>query len=99
EKQLREVVAGRDDLKAILPAWDRIAAAQKVIGENARAYNLLEGGGAFHSQLFGIARTLLRAAAERPKPNGERLREFGESARESLELQLLSEKPIYNDLE
>jgi hypothetical protein len=42
---------------------------------------------------------LLRAAEERPKPNGERLREFNEAARESLELQLFSEKPIYNDLE
>src|SRR5207244_6414921 len=58
-----------------------------------------EGGVAFQSQLFGIARTLLRAAAERSKPNGERLREFTDSARESLELQLFSAKPIYNDLE
>jgi len=99
EKKLRDAVRAREDLKGTLAAWDRIAAAQKVIGENARAYNLLEAGGAFHSQLFGIARTLLRAAAEKPKPNGERLREYSESARESLELQLFSEKPIYNDLE
>jgi hypothetical protein len=99
EKKLRELVAGREELKGAMPAWDRIAAAQKVIGENARVYNLLEGGAAFHSQLFGIARTLLRAAQERPKPNGERLREFTDSARESLEFQLFSEQPIYNDLE
>jgi len=42
---------------------------------------------------------LLRAAEERPKPNGERLREFNEAGRESLELALFSDKPIYNDLE
>src|SRR5438477_6041852 len=99
EKKLRENATARDDLKDALPAWDRIAAAQKVLGENARAYNLLEGAGGFRSQLFSIARTLVRAADEKPKPNGERLREFSESARQSLELQLFSEKPIYNDLE
>src|SRR5205814_9671616 len=74
-------------------------AAQKIIGEKARVYNLLEAGSAFNSELFSIARTLLRAGEERPKPNGERLREFTEAGRESLELQLFSEKPIYNDLE
>jgi hypothetical protein len=99
EKALREKIATRDDLKDALAAYDRIAAAQKVIGENARPYNLLEGGSAFNSELFGIARTLLRAGAERPKPNGERLREFNEAARESLELDLFSDKPIYADLE
>jgi len=62
-------------------------------------YNLLEAGIAFNSELFGIARTLLRAAEERPKPNGERLREFSDSGRQSLELQLFSDKPIYNDME
>ena len=99
EKTLREKIAGRDDLKDALAAYDRIAAAQKVIAENARVYNMLEGAGAFHSELFGIARTLLRNAEERSKPNGERLREFTEAGRESLELGLFSDKPIYDDLE
>src|SRR6185369_8806735 len=78
EKKLRDAVAARDDLKEALPAWDRIAAAQKVLGENARAFNLLEGAAGFRSQLFSIARTLVRAADERPKPNGERLPAFTE---------------------
>ncbi len=99
EKTLREKIAARDDLKDTLAAYDRIATAQKVIAVNARAYNMLEGGGAFHSELFSIARTLLRASEERPKPNGDRLREFNEAARESLELALFSDKPIYPDLE
>jgi len=99
EKKLRQAVAARDDLKEALPAWDRIAAAQKVLGENASAFNLLEGAAGFRSQLFSIARTLVRAADEKPKPNGERLREFTESSLPSLELQLFSEKPIYDDLE
>ena len=33
----------------------------------------------FNSKLFDIARTLVRAAEELPKPNGERLREFRDS--------------------
>ena len=99
EKALREKIAAREDLRDTLASFDRIAAAQKVIAENARPYHLIEVGAAFHSELFGIARTLLRAGTERPKPNGERLREFNEAGRESLELQLFSDKPIYPDLE
>src|SRR5437763_3636889 len=99
EQKLRDAVASRDELKDARGAWERISEAQKIIAENARVYNLLEGGMGFNSELFGIARTLLRAGEERPKPNGERLREFTEAGRESLELQLFSEKPIYNDLE
>ncbi len=99
EKKLREAVASRDDLKDARGAWERIAESQKLIAESAPIYNLLERGTAFNSELFGIARTLLRAAEERPKANGERLREFNEAGRESLELALFSDKPIYDDLE
>ena len=49
--------------------------------------------------LFGIARTLLRAAEELPKPNGERLREFGESDLDRSNSQLFSDEPIYDDFE
>ena len=99
EKELREKIAAREDLRDTLAAYDRIAAAQKVIAENARHYSLLEGGTAFNSELFGIARMLLRAGEERPKPNGDRLREFNEAGRESLELGLFSDKPVHPDLE
>jgi hypothetical protein len=99
ERQLRGKIAARPELKEALAAYDRIAAAQKVIGANTRAHYFLEEAGAFNSELFGIARTLLREAAERPKPNGERLREYHEAGRESLELRLFSPKPIYRDLE
>src|SRR5207248_1602675 len=48
---------------------------------------------------FGIARTLLRMADEDAKPNAQRLREYGEAGRASLEMQLYSDAPIYSDLE
>ncbi|MBI2949587.1 MAG: S46 family peptidase, partial [Verrucomicrobia bacterium] len=99
ERKLREAAAAHPQHKDAVTAWDRIEQAQKLIRENAPRFNFLEAGLGFNSKLFDIARTLLRAADERPKPNGERLREFVESGRESLEFQLFSEEPIYEDFE
>ncbi len=42
---------------------------------------------------------MTRAIDERAKPNGERIPEFRDSARESLELELFSTEPIYDDYE
>jgi hypothetical protein len=53
----------------------------------------------FNSQLFRIARGLVRAAGERSKPDEKRLPEYRDSARSALELALFSEAPIYDDLE
>jgi len=99
EQALRTAVAQNPNAKEVLPSWERIADAQQVIARNAQHYNLLEGAHAFNSTLFGIARTVLRAVEEKAKPNGERLREFRDSNLESLELQLFSEEPIYDDFE
>ncbi len=54
---------------------------------------------AFNSELFGKARTLVRLVEETSKPNAERLREYRQSNLESLEQELFSEAPIYDDLE
>ena len=99
EKKLRDAVEESERFKDTAVAWEKIANAQRVIGENASRYNLLEAGHGFHSELFGIARTLLRAAEEKSKPNAERLREYGDAGLDSLQFQLFSEKPIYGDLE
>jgi hypothetical protein len=99
ETKLRAKADGDESLKDARGAWDKVAAAQKVRREHARRYTMLEAGGGFNSQLFVIARTLLRAAEERAKPNSQRLREFRESNLESLELQLFSEEPLYNNYE
>ncbi len=99
EKQWRAAAAKSPQAKDILPAWDQIAEAQKMISQNALQYRLLEGGHGFYSTLFGIGRTILRAVEEQDKPSGERLREFRDSNRESLEFQLFSSEPIYEDLE
>jgi len=52
-----------------------------------------------NSDLSRIARILVRAAEEKPKPNGERLREYRDSALASLEQGLFSTAPIYKNLD
>jgi hypothetical protein len=84
---------------AALAAYRRIAVAERVIARNYLRYRYLELESGFFSDAFAIARALLRAGDERPKPNGERLREYGDAKRESLELELFSDRPIYTDLE
>jgi hypothetical protein len=99
EKALREAAAKKPELKDAAKAWDDVSAA---IDEWDRIYvdwALLENGTAFNSELFSIARALVRMADEDAKDNADRLREYRESNRESLEQQLFSEAPIYEDLE
>jgi hypothetical protein len=100
EQALRSRIDADPRLKAEFgDAWNRIERAQQVRREIAITMNVLEGGRAFNSTLFSIARTLVRLADESEKPNAERLHEFTDAARESLELELYSEAPIYDDLE
>src|SRR5205823_814917 len=54
---------------------------------------------AFNSTLFEYARRLLRHGDEMTKPNGERFPEFRDSYKESLELELFSSQPVYDDFE
>jgi hypothetical protein len=99
EERLRAAAAQSPQAHEVLPAWDRIAEAQKIIAQNALPYRLLETEHGFNSTLFDIARTILRAVEEKSKPNGERLREFRDSNLESLEFQLFSPEPLYDDFE
>jgi hypothetical protein len=99
EKRLRDFIA-KQGYKEAGQAFETIENAEKLLrGGLARDLNLLEGGQAFNSHLYGIAKTLLRASEELPKPSGERLREFGDARLDSLKFQLFSDEPIYDDLE
>jgi hypothetical protein len=102
EEKLRELVAKRAATSAGASRsspFDRIEQVEKDIAAIALRHNLLEGAVGFNSQYFGNARTLLRAAAESGKPSGERLREYRDSNRESLELSLFSDEPVYDAFE
>ncbi|PYK86161.1 MAG: serine protease, partial [Verrucomicrobia bacterium] len=109
EQKLRDAISGDPKLTSTTAAYDRIKNAQVEIAKNARVYNYFEmerrkfgvyrQPRAFYSTLFKYARLLVRAADERAKPNGERFEEFRDSAHESLELELFSTEPVYDDVE
>ena len=62
-------------------------------------YNYIENGAGFQGRLMGYARTLVRGAAEREKPNGERFREFTDGALPRIQQQLGASVPVYPELE
>jgi hypothetical protein len=79
--------------------WDEITQAMKVQQSIYPQLNYLERMRGFYSHLAQEARILVRAAAEKPKPNQQRMREFRDSNLASLEQQLFSTEPIYKSLE
>jgi Peptidase S46 len=102
EKALRDKVAADAKLKQSYgDAWEQVAASLRAYKDIYHDHFLLErrGGGAFNSELFQKARTLLRLVEESRKPNAERLREYSEAGLESLKQQLFSKAEIYPDLE
>jgi hypothetical protein len=79
--------------------WTEIAHAQIERVALAKRYNFLEGRAGYGSTLFRYARTLVRAAEERAKPNGERLREYADARLPLIEKTLLDRQPVEPDLE
>lgn len=99
EADFKARLAGKTEFSDALAAYDKISDATKTLAAQATRYALLERGDAFDCDGFRVARALLRAGDERPKPNGDRLREYSEANKASLELNLFSTKPVYTDLE
>ena len=110
EMKLRDGIAGDQKFAAAVTAYDKIKQAQEETAKILPVYHYYETARgrenatyraprAFYSTLFKYARRLLRAGDERPKPNGERFPEFRDSNKESLELDLFSTAPIYDDVE
>ncbi|MGA3212227.1 MAG: S46 family peptidase [Terriglobales bacterium] len=103
--------AGEDKLKAAVAAdpkmkqqfgdpWAEISQAMQEEKGFFLPLSLLERrpGGAM-GDMAAYARLLVRAAAERQKPNGERMREFRESNLASLEQNLFASNPVYKALD
>jgi hypothetical protein len=109
EKKLRDPMSRDAKLRSTIGAYDRIKKAQAEIAKLAQRYDYLEmerpitvgyrGPRTFYGTLFKYARLLTRAVDERAKPNGDRIPEFRDSAKESLELALFSTEPVYDDYE
>jgi hypothetical protein len=94
EQKLRAAVDKDPKLRAATgAAWNEIAAAYQKWTPSEKEYYTLEGGPRL-SDLFRIARNLVRLPVEKAKPNGERLPEYTDAALASLELRLYSPAPI-----
>ncbi len=99
EKTLRAQVAASAELRGIGDPWAEIERAGLIDRALSNDYTFMEGGAGFNSRLFRYARTLVRAAEERGKPNAERLREFTDNALPRIQQQLGAQVPIYPELE
>jgi hypothetical protein len=94
EAALRE----RARLEGASDPWVQTAAAEQRKAELWLPYRFLEQGlgfGGSFSELFTHARTLVRGAEERPKPNAERLREYRDNALPEVEQRLFAAVPVY----
>ena len=98
ESRFRAWLAQHPEQKATLEAYAQIHQAVQADRKNFKAFEAYERF-AYHSDLFNLARTLVRAAVERAKPNGARLPAYRESSLPSLEYRLFSGRPYYPDLE
>jgi hypothetical protein len=78
--------------------WATIASAQTEYRALYLPYRFVEGG-PIGSDLFGYAKGLVRAAAERQKPSAERLPGYADSQLPLLEKEILDPKPIEPALE
>ena len=99
EAALQQAIAGKPEFAGTSHAWERIASAQDVWRRILVPYTFVEGGAAFNSQLFQYARTLVRSAAERAKPNEQRLPEYTDARLAAVEQGLKADAPVYPGLE
>lgn len=100
ERELRARVDADPALKAKYgDAWDEIARALDAWRPIVERASFVASGSAFRSDLFSWARTLVRAAAELPKPDGERLPEFATARLPRIRQGVLAPKPVNAELE
>ena len=79
--------------------WGDIAKAQVSLKALYWRYGMMEVRTAIGSDLFRYGRQLVRAAAEKSKPNSERLPEYTDSRLALLSKTILDPQPVYPELE
>jgi hypothetical protein len=100
ERKLREAIA-KDPAQAgkFGKLWDELSAAYSGFRPYYPEYYLLETSAALGCDLCGIARRVVRYAAETRKPDAERLRELSAAGLPSFEQAMYSTAPIHPELE
>jgi Peptidase S46 len=97
EQTLRAAVAADPEKRARFgKVWDEVAASYRAFQPDYKEYSLTAP---MFSQLFAIARNVLRLPEEMQKPGDQRLREYRDTALPSLEQELYSSAPITDSLE
>jgi Peptidase S46 len=79
--------------------WQDIERAMQREQDLYLPHVFLENAAGFNSAMYRYARTLVRGAAERGKPNDQRLREFVDTALPQVARQLTAAVPIYAERE
>ncbi|MFN5273097.1 MAG: S46 family peptidase [Planctomycetota bacterium] len=93
EQEIFNTLKSDPKLAGLSGAWDTIRQLQ-----DKRREMILKSA-SLRTQLTGFAEKIVLMATEDTKPSAQRLREFRDSARQSLEQELFSEVPVYDDLE
>jgi hypothetical protein len=100
ETALRKQAAANESLRASIgDPWSDIEKAEAIKTGLYLPYLNIENGAGFQGRLVGFARTLVRGAAERTRPNAERFREYTDAVLPRIEQQLGAAVPIYPELE
>lgn len=100
DQSLKAKVDADPKLKGIVgDPWSEIAQAERAYANIYAAYELLEREPAKGSSLYGYARALVRSAAERQKPNSERLPDFTDGRLPLLEKEVTDARPVDPGLE
>jgi len=100
EKKLRTAVEHDPKLGTEAgKVWDQVANAYTEWKRSERTYQILERPAAIGSDLFRVARQIVRLSEERGKPNEQRLPEYRDSNLATLEAGLYSAAPIDDQIE
>ncbi|MFN2577691.1 MAG: S46 family peptidase [Pyrinomonadaceae bacterium] len=100
EDALRKSIAADPNRQKMYgDAWDNIAKAHRDYPSYIKERRIFDQAGGFNTTLFDFARTLVRLATENQKPNAERLPEYTDARRASLEQGLYSSPAIFDDFE
>ena len=79
--------------------WSALSTIAQINAEILPRYLMLEEGLGFDTDLFPLARTLVRAPVERNKPDAERLPEYREANLPALQQSTFAAKPIYPEFD
>ena len=105
-----EIVAREEDLQARIArnraaqrevgeAWDEIAQAEAAYRGFFLAHQYLEARAGGGSELFALARALVRAGTERAKPDAQRLPDYTQARIAGVERRVLAARAINRDFE